>query len=160
MTFHVAKRCFSLSKSFNEKFIKAGLFVNNSNPVSSNHAKQCLHFDYVPKSRLWTNVCAQSATSAALSVIRHHETTQTLTKVQAQELALRLTTDERKILLNALQEYQSKLVKDEYEGMFSKYYSVHFQFSRTSEKSDFIKGMISDVLHLSVNLFSGYSCCS
>lgn len=116
MTFHVAKRCFSLSKSFNEKLIKAGLFVN-----SSNHAKQCLHFDYVPKSRLWTNVCAQSATSAASSVIRHHETTQTLTKVQAQELALRLTTDERKILLNALQEYQSKLVKDEYEGMFSKY---------------------------------------
>lgn len=43
-------------------------------------------------------------------------TTQGLSKLQAEELVLRLTGEERNILINALQEYQSKLVKDEYEG--------------------------------------------
>lgn len=43
-------------------------------------------------------------------------TTQGLSKLQAEELVLRLTSEERTILINALHEYQSKLVKDEYEG--------------------------------------------
>lgn len=43
-------------------------------------------------------------------------TTQGLSKLQAQELVLRLTVEERTLLSSALQEYQSKLVKDEYEG--------------------------------------------
>lgn len=43
-------------------------------------------------------------------------TTQGLSKLQAEELVLRLTGEERNILINALHEYQSKLVKDEYEG--------------------------------------------
>lgn len=43
-------------------------------------------------------------------------TIQGLSKLQAQELVLRLTSEERNILFSALQEYQSKLVKDEYEG--------------------------------------------
>lgn len=43
-------------------------------------------------------------------------TTQGLSKLQAQELVLRLNGEERNILISALQEYQSKLVKDEYEG--------------------------------------------
>jgi hypothetical protein len=36
--------------------------------------------------------------------------------LQAQELVLRLNGEERNILISALQEYQSKLVKDEYEA--------------------------------------------
>ncbi|XP_064210752.1 transmembrane protein 65 isoform X2 [Tribolium castaneum] len=43
-------------------------------------------------------------------------TTQGLSKLQAQELVLRLNGEERNILISALQEYQSKLVKDEYEA--------------------------------------------
>lgn len=43
-------------------------------------------------------------------------TTQGLSKLQADELVLRLTSEERGILLTALHEYQSKLVKDEYAG--------------------------------------------
>lgn len=46
-------------------------------------------------------------------------TTQGLSKLQAQELVLRLNPEERGILLGALQEYQSKLVKDEYEGQLA-----------------------------------------
>lgn len=39
-----------------------------------------------------------------------------ITKQQAEELTLRLTSEERALLLSTLQEYQSKLVKDEYLG--------------------------------------------
>ncbi|XP_064210751.1 uncharacterized protein LOC660444 isoform X1 [Tribolium castaneum] len=46
-------------------------------------------------------------------------TTQGLSKLQAQELVLRLNGEERNILISALQEYQSKLVKDEYEGQLA-----------------------------------------
>lgn len=43
-------------------------------------------------------------------------TTQGLSKLQAQELVLRLNDEERTILISALKEFQSKLVRDEYEG--------------------------------------------
>lgn len=43
-------------------------------------------------------------------------TTHGLNKLQAQELILRLNSEERTILYTALQEYQSKLIKDEYQG--------------------------------------------
>ncbi|XP_045474892.1 transmembrane protein 65 isoform X2 [Harmonia axyridis] len=43
-------------------------------------------------------------------------TIQGLSKLQAQELVLRLNQEERQMLLSALQEYQSKLVKEEYEA--------------------------------------------
>lgn len=43
-------------------------------------------------------------------------TTQGLSKLQAQELILRLNGEERNILMSALHEYQSKQIKDEYEG--------------------------------------------
>lgn len=49
-------------------------------------------------------------------------TTQGLTKLQAEELILRLNGEERNILLGALHEYQSKLVKDEYEGKTDRYF--------------------------------------
>lgn len=45
-----------------------------------------------------------------------------LTKSQADDLILRLTEDERKALLTALQEYNSNQVKAEYEG---KCYILH-----------------------------------
>lgn len=40
-----------------------------------------------------------------------------LSKQQAQELTLNLTGEERELLLSAIQEYQSKVIKDEYLGM-------------------------------------------
>ncbi|KAK4876374.1 hypothetical protein RN001_012796 [Aquatica leii] len=46
-------------------------------------------------------------------------TTQGLSKLQAQELILRLNSEERTLLYTALQEYQSKLVKDEYQGQLA-----------------------------------------
>ncbi|KAK9890810.1 hypothetical protein WA026_012154 [Henosepilachna vigintioctopunctata] len=46
-------------------------------------------------------------------------TTQGLSKLQAQELVLRLNQEERQILLSSLQEYQSKIVKDELEGQLA-----------------------------------------
>lgn len=45
-------------------------------------------------------------------------TTHGLSKLQAQELILRLTDEERNVLINALQEYHSKMVKEEYEGTY------------------------------------------
>lgn len=39
-----------------------------------------------------------------------------LTKKQAKELAVRLTSDERQVLISALQECQSQKLKAEYEG--------------------------------------------
>ncbi|XP_019771720.2 transmembrane protein 65-like isoform X2 [Dendroctonus ponderosae] len=49
----------------------------------------------------------------------HAETTSTLqglSKLQAQELVLRLNDEERSTLTSALHEYRSKLIKDEYEA--------------------------------------------
>uniref|UniRef100_A0A1Y1MWL0 Uncharacterized protein n=1 Tax=Photinus pyralis TaxID=7054 RepID=A0A1Y1MWL0_PHOPY len=46
-------------------------------------------------------------------------TTQGLSKLQAQELILRLNSEERTLLYSALQEYQSKLIKDEYQGQLA-----------------------------------------
>lgn len=58
--------------------------------------------------------------SAVLSGTAGHAetttTTQGLSKLQAQELVLRLNDEERSILTSALHEYRSKLVKDEFEG--------------------------------------------
>ncbi|XP_077298067.1 uncharacterized protein LOC143919565 [Arctopsyche grandis] len=42
-----------------------------------------------------------------------------LNSQQAHELALRLTTDERRELLTALQHFESKRIKDEYEGQLA-----------------------------------------
>lgn len=52
----------------------------------------------------------------------HAETTSTtvgLNKLQAQELVLRLTGEERIMLIAALQEYESKLVKEEFAGQLA-----------------------------------------
>lgn len=52
----------------------------------------------------------------------HAETTsmtQGLSKLQAQELVLRLNDEERNNLSSALHEYRSKLIKDEYEGQLA-----------------------------------------
>ncbi|CAH1141887.1 unnamed protein product [Phyllotreta striolata] len=46
-------------------------------------------------------------------------TTQGLSKLQAQELILRLNGEERNVLMTALHEFQSKQVKDEYEGQLA-----------------------------------------
>ncbi|XP_076266812.1 transmembrane protein 65 isoform X2 [Rhynchophorus ferrugineus] len=72
---------------------------------------------------LRSNVKMDKRNLQLYSVLRgtagHKETTsmtQGLTKLQAQELILRLNDEERNILTTALHEYQSKLVKDEYEA--------------------------------------------
>lgn len=57
-------------------------------------------------------LCGSAARAETTSTI------QGLSKLQAQELVLRLTPEERNILISSLQEYQSKLVKDEYEGIY------------------------------------------
>lgn len=65
------------------------------------------------------NICKFSVNSVVFGSAGHAETTSTtqgLSKLQAQELILRLNGEERSILMTALHEYQSKLVKDEYEG--------------------------------------------
>nr|CAH7718813.1 unnamed protein product [Callosobruchus chinensis] len=46
-------------------------------------------------------------------------TTQGLSKLQAQELILRLNSVERGHLMTALHEYNSKIIKDEYEGQLA-----------------------------------------
>lgn len=60
-----------------------------------------------------------SLSSVISGTAGHAETTSTtqgLSKLQAQELILRLNGEERNILMSALHEYQSKQIKDEYEG--------------------------------------------
>ncbi|XP_018563420.1 uncharacterized protein LOC108905131 [Anoplophora glabripennis] len=68
------------------------------------------------------NICKFSVNSVVLGSAGHAETTSTtqgLSKLQAQELILRLNGEERSVLMTALREYQSKLVKDEYEGQLA-----------------------------------------
>lgn len=48
-----------------------------------------------------------------------------LSKQQAKDLAIRLTSDERDVLISALQECQSDTVKAEYEGNFSSFTVIH-----------------------------------
>ncbi|XP_072378575.1 transmembrane protein 65 isoform X2 [Diabrotica undecimpunctata] len=65
------------------------------------------------------NSCKFSLSSVVTGTAGHAETTSTtqgLNKLQAQELILRLNGEERNVLMTALHEYQSKLVKDEYEA--------------------------------------------
>ncbi|XP_072378574.1 uncharacterized protein [Diabrotica undecimpunctata] len=68
------------------------------------------------------NSCKFSLSSVVTGTAGHAETTSTtqgLNKLQAQELILRLNGEERNVLMTALHEYQSKLVKDEYEGQLA-----------------------------------------
>ncbi|KAJ3657474.1 hypothetical protein Zmor_009274 [Zophobas morio] len=72
--------------------------------------------------KLHTNRCNFSTNDVLCGSGGHAETTSTtqgLSKLQAQELVLRLNGEERNILISALQEYESKLVKDEYEGQLA-----------------------------------------
>lgn len=59
-----------------------------------------------------TGVPSDAATPAAEAT----ETPAILSKHQAQELAIRLTPEERDVLISALQESQSQKAKAEYEG--------------------------------------------
>lgn len=77
-----------------------------------------------------TIVCARTASQPVLEHVRYlglgptskdfEEPTQIsgpLTKVHANELVLRLNNEERKMLFNALQEFESNRIKEEFEGM-------------------------------------------
>lgn len=75
-----------------------------------------LKYQQAPKCRYFS---LDSVRRGAAARAETTTTIQGLSKLQAQELVLRLTTEERSILISALQEYQSKLVKDEYEGKLS-----------------------------------------
>ncbi|KAJ8979512.1 hypothetical protein NQ317_015690 [Molorchus minor] len=83
-------------------------------------AKKSIILKNDPKNSLSVNsTCKICVNSVALGTAGHAETTSTtqgLSKLQAQELILRLTGEERNILTIALQEYQSKLIKEEYEA--------------------------------------------
>lgn len=61
-------------------------------------------------------ISTSCVTSGSAARAETTSTTQGLSKLQAEELVLRLTSEERNILVTALHEYQSKLIKDEYEG--------------------------------------------
>ncbi|XP_030761746.1 uncharacterized protein LOC115886640 isoform X1 [Sitophilus oryzae] len=89
-----------------------------------------LKFTYIPRTKLTSfTKYNNSMTKRQLHIYSllygtagHIETTsmtQGLTKLQAQELVLRLNDEERTILTSALHEYRSKLVKDEYEGQLA-----------------------------------------
>jgi hypothetical protein len=60
-------------------------------------------------------ICYSSSTSA-LEDEKTHSLTGPLTKLQAHDLIMRLTGEERMALLTALQEFQSEKRKAEYEG--------------------------------------------
>jgi hypothetical protein len=57
-----------------------------------------------------------SSSTSALEEEKTHLLTGPLTKLQAQDLIMRLTGEERMALLTALQEFQSEKRKAEYEG--------------------------------------------
>jgi hypothetical protein len=57
-----------------------------------------------------------SSTTSALEEDKTHSLTGPLTKLQAHDLIMRLTAEERMALLTALQEFQSEKRKAEYEG--------------------------------------------
>lgn len=105
------------------KLVRTRLII--SNLFDRVHGKcfiQRTNLTYFAKCKTGENVnsCKKFSLSAVASGTAGHaettSTTQGLSKLQAQELVLRLTGDERTILMTALQEYQSKLIKDEYEG--------------------------------------------
>lgn len=60
--------------------------------------------------------CLLRTSSKLSGTAARPELTGGLSKQQAQELTLRLNQEERAMLLSALQEFQSNLVKDEYLG--------------------------------------------
>lgn len=104
------------------KLVRTRFVSNLCNRIQEKYLIQRTHLTYFSKCKTDENVnsCKKfSVSSVASGTAGHAETTSTtqgLSKLQAQELILRLTGDERTILMNALQEYQSKLIKDEYEG--------------------------------------------
>lgn len=84
------------------------VFTSNFSPRST---RKLSNFAVNPRFISTSTVSSGSAARAETT-----STIQGLSKLQAEELVLRLTSEERSILSNALHEYQSKLVKDEYEG--------------------------------------------
>lgn len=119
------------------KLVRTRLII--SNLYDRVHGKcfvQRTNLTYFAKCKTGENVnsCKKFSLSAVASGTAGHaettSTTQGLSKLQAQELVLRLTGDERTILMTALQEYQSKLIKDEYEGKRKQVFFVvmHFFF--------------------------------
>lgn len=76
---------------------------------------------FSPKTKLTSlvsrrNVHTDSQYAGTAGHAETQSTIQGLSKLQAQELVLRLNDEERNILTSALHEYRSKLAKDEYEG--------------------------------------------
>lgn len=105
--FQICKFAF---RNFSDTKVSKFNFLSRTEVTSNLKNKQELksrHFSLVPVRR---GAAARADTTSAI---------QGLSKLQAQELVLRLTTEERSILITALQEYQSKLVKDEYEGIIT-----------------------------------------
>lgn len=92
-----------------KKFWSSQVIINNNN----NYNRIYLYKNNNNNNRRFS---LSSITYGSAARAETTSTIQGLSKLQAQELVLRLTTEERIILYSALQEYQSKLVKDEYEG--------------------------------------------
>lgn len=103
-------------KGFSNLFKTATDLNNNLHTVLSRSRRGCVNTN--------VNTCKFSVSCTVNGTAGHAETTSTtqgLSKLQAQELILRLNGEERNILKTALNEYQSKLVKEEYEGKRNRY---------------------------------------
>lgn len=80
-------------------------------------AKQStLNNKYLPNVSSHSFLCTSAVSGGIASRAETTSAATGLTKLQAQELVLRLTIEERVMLVNALNEYESKLIKDGYEG--------------------------------------------
>jgi hypothetical protein len=106
-------RCFHASLQGAPNINNRSLFVGSllaGNKYQIQAYKSVVH--YVQKEH---RVLYSSPTSA-LEEEKTHSLTGPLTKLQAQDLIMRLTGEERTALLAALQEFQSEKRKAEYEG--------------------------------------------
>lgn len=96
--------------------------LNNSITIYYSQKTSLTNFAKYQNSLILNNSCKFDVSSVSMGTAGHAETTSTtqgLSKLQAQELILRLNGEERNVLMIALHEYQSKLVKDEYEGQLA-----------------------------------------
>lgn len=91
--------------------------INSSLNLSSKSNSNLFAHKITPNYQRSNNFSVDFVLQGSAARAETTSTTQGLNKLQAQELILRLNSEERTVLYSALQEYQSKLVKDEYQGV-------------------------------------------
>lgn len=109
---NLLSKCLFSTKLFCDTVTKP-LFYNK---FTKTHINTLLWKNYLPKRSITINSRLCGVLGPVKAAEGTFNTGGLLSKQQAQELALKLTSEERNLLLTALQEYQSKIVKDEYLG--------------------------------------------